>query len=228
MGGSQSTPPQKPPLPPPGTPLDVNKGTFGPNRDPNKDFKKYGKKEEDGINMGWYLYHPDSRDDVSLYLPSERKEVLDTCKMMDTYFGVSEHDIAPGLDSIKTSIERLQKEIGTTRVTGEQLSKYEDGKLSKRIEDAAMGCKRLRDDYPRVVEAMNTSWNTCQRNGYTTQDHRGAKLADDCVKIEECRRLFGRKVVFHTVIRGKLEEKNDGCQLIDLLMAMKNTPAPKK
>lgn len=91
---------------------------------------------------------------------------------------------------------------------------------------------------------MNTSWNTCQRNGYTTEGTNGVKLADDCIKIEECRKLFGRsdrwsssdftkiiphhrKVVFHTISREKLQEKNDGCQLIDLLMFLKNSPPPK-
>eukprot|EP00466_Bigelowiella_natans_P000784 jgi/Bigna1/74467/fgenesh1_pg.29_\ len=225
MGGSTSAP-TLPPLPPPGTPLDVNEGKFGPNRDPDKDFPKHDNAKKgryNGVSLGWYLFHPDSKEDNRLSLTKEREQVLATCKKVDKYMGLSEYEVQPQIERVTRGVQALQKEAKSTKITGAQIKAFRDGKLANDIAQTASSCKRLRDGWPSIEEEMNESFNVCKRNGFEGGIRDGQLVLDeDSNKTEECRKIFSRLLIMKTNIQQKLQTPQSGCQLIDLLEAMVN------
>ncbi|GAB5356698.1 hypothetical protein AAMO2058_000311900 [Amorphochlora amoebiformis] len=221
MGSSPSGPQDAKPkrqLKPPGSQLDVNEGTFGPHGDPDIDF---GPDQP----TAHYLFHPKSKDSKSLYMPEEKKSVEETCKKLDTFLGYMQYDIAPPMEDLikdlktiyKNSVRNQQNEETSTSLDPRDIKAYNNGKTAEKIMGLQNKCRKGFNMYQELREEVSKGQDICENNGFRFACDTNGMLDPDTNRVEECRKLFGRHVMFTNTIKQNYESGGKGCSLVSIL-----------
>mmetsp|Transcript_8791 Transcript_8791/g.13126 ORF Transcript_8791/g.13126 Transcript_8791/m.13126 type:complete len:228 (-) Transcript_8791:156-839(-) len=226
MGGQSSSPPKPKEriIPPPGTPLNVNEGTFGPNQDPNIDFPK--QKSDGKKNIGWYFFHPDSKESGKLYLPDERKTVSASHEIVDKFLGFTEYEVGPAIEKVFKTFNRIQKEEKVPSMSPDKLKTYDNGQVARDIVSAYEKCSKMAMDWRQIYERHTEAMNICESNGYSFE--LALNPESECNRTEECRRTVAREIILSSTMRAKLSGPKSQCKTMQALYQAVTSPSPEK